>query len=389
MNILHLVMDEKFIGFFAGVANKIPNSSHRFVVHTTEPDKPLRHVSRDLPFRIVDNSYFTSTTMREDLADCDALLVHFMTPMGVHMIKQAPSHVIVAWSGWGADYYHLLSGGQKALFGPYTQQLATRMNIDRAKQHPIAFVRWLLRPLTQACIRHTKWLPAIKRVQLFSSPLPTDYDLLKSSLGRNFTAKYCQINYGSVEQTFAAGNCGLYGSDILVGNSACLDNNHIEAFCQLAKQDLSGRKVVVPLSYGDPVYRELILEYGVKILGGHFYPIIDFIPLAEYNDRISRCSVAIMNHRRQQALGNIGALLYRGAKLFLDERNITYIFLKQRGAHIFSTSLLDNNYNELFNPLLDKQKKDNLLVLQAFWGHDVVSRNMLKFVSKLREMANA
>jgi hypothetical protein len=305
------------------------------------------------------------------------------------MISQAPAHVVVAWSGWGADFYHLLPGGENALLGPKTREIARRMSMKAASQHPLAFAKWLLRSVRREYVRHTQLLPALKRIELFSAPIQDDYVLLKSALGKCFPALYGQINYGSVEQTFAIGGAALCGQDILVGNSASLTNNHVEAFLQLAKHDLSGRKVVVPLSYGDPAYREVILKYGSKILGEHFDPVINFMPLAEYNKRISRCSVVVMNHRRQQALGNIGTLVYKGAKLFLDERNVVYKFMQRRGAHVFSTSMLENDGNSIFSSLTDDQKRDNRRALEDYWGQDTVNKNAVEFIATLKKLAHA
>lgn len=389
MRILHLVADEKFIDFFAGVIGQVPDTSHQYVVYTPNPDKPLRYIRKLAPFRKVDNSYFFSAAMQSDLAWCDALLVHYMTPLGARMIRQAPAQVVIAWSGWGADYYHLLPGGENALLGPQTREIARRLRLKVATQHPINFGKWLLRSLQREYIQRTLLLPALKRIQVFSAPLPDDYDLLKSIRGKCFQALYRQINYGSVEQTFAVGGSAFCGRDILVGNSASLTNNHVEVFLKLARHDLSGCKVVVPLSYGDPSYRAAILEYGSKILGEHFDPVIDFLPLAEYNQRISRCSVVVMNHQRQQALGNIGTLLYLGAKLFLDERNVVYRFLQQRGAHVYSTGMLENGGNSLVCPLTNEQKRDNRRVLQDFWGQEMVNKNAVEFVTTLKILVHA
>lgn len=386
MNILHLVLDEKFIDFFSGIVSTIPDTRHRYIVYTPQPDKPLRHIRSITPYRIVSDDYFTSRHQQDDLQNCDVLLVHFMTPMAAKMILQAPPAVKIVWSGWGADYYHLLPGGDHALLSPETAQIARRQEIRKAFRHPLALARLMLGQLRQRYLKNHLLLPAIRRVHLFSAPLPGDYDLLTQALGTQFTARYAQLNYGSVEDTFAMGNTTLNGCDILVGNSASFSNNHVEIFRLLAQHDLSGRKVVVPLSYGDTNYRDTVLLYGKTILGTHFDPIVDFMPLAEYNTHISRCAVVIMNHQRQQALGNIGTLLYQGAKLFLDRRNIVFSFLSQRGAHIYSTDQLQDSSESVFTALTEQQRQDNRRVLQNFWGREVVTANAAKFIEILRTL---
>lgn len=106
--------------------------------------------------------------------------------------------------------------------------------------------------------------------------------------------------------------------NILLGNSSTPTNNHIEAIDRLAKLDLTGRKVIVPLAYGDLVYREFILKYGREKLGDNFVPLFEFMPHEEYCQLLSSCGVVIMNHLRQQGVGNILIALMSGAKVFLN-----------------------------------------------------------------------
>lgn len=381
MRVLHLVTDEKFIDFIARQF-ALTGDEHRYIVY--QPGRPLRHIREVKPWRIVDDSYFSSTTLQQDLAACDGLVVHFMTPPAARMVLQAPHHLTIAWSGWGADYYHLLPGGEMALLGEQTARIERRLSRQKALRHPLAMAKFLLGRVRRHRLQTRLILPAVRRVHVFSAPLPEDYALLQKALGPAFTARYSQINYASVEETFAVGAVELAGNDILVGNSASASNNHVEAFEQLAQHDLTGRKVVVPLSYGDADYREEILRQGAAMLGEHFDPIVDFMPLADYNAHIARCAVVVMNHQRQQALGNIGTLLYQGAKLFFDERNVVYGFLCQRGAHVYRTAELEND--SPFAPLTTAQREHNKLVLQGFWGRDTVAANTLRFMDTLRQL---
>jgi dTDP-N-acetylfucosamine:lipid II N-acetylfucosaminyltransferase len=92
-----------------------------------------------------------------------------------------------------------------------------------------------------------------------------------------------------------------------------------------------------------------------------------------------------MNHRRQQALGNIGAMLQRGAKVYLDERNVVYQFLKKRGAHVFSTIDFTKSQGHLFEPLDEFKVLQNREVLEAFWGDDIVRKNAMCFIDRIEK----
>lgn len=383
MNVLHLVQDEKFIDFFARAMDLVVGIRHRYIVHTPNLNQPLRHIRQVNPFRQVDDSYFSTRVMKDDLANSDVLVVHFLTPQGARMIKAAPANVKIVWSGWGADYYHLLPRGEGGLLEPETREIARKLNLRRAGMNPLLHARLVLRPVRRFYIRHTLLMPAIQRVNFFSSPIPEDYLLLKDHLGNRLNASYVQLNYGNVEETFALGSEGGEKRNILVGNSAVLTNNHVEIFRILANHNLAGRKVIVPLSYGDSDYRQIVLDYGQKILGSYFQPIINFLPLTDYNKLISSCSCVIMNNCRQQALGNIGSALYSGAKLFLNSRNITSQFFSERGAYIFDVDELMLVNDGIFSGLTSQQRKKNIKILEDFWGQRKVFENAFELIRKI------
>ena len=70
------------------------------------------------------------------------------------------------------------------------------------------------------------------------------------------------------------------GTDILLGNSAAMANNHLEALEQLSLVDLSGRRVLVPLTYGSAAYRTAVVERGRQLLGDAFEPLVEPLPFA-------------------------------------------------------------------------------------------------------------
>lgn len=383
LRMLHLVTDEKFIDFYNSIINRVPGCRHRYIVHQIDPYQPLKHIRQVCPFRKVDGSYFSSAAMRADLLDCDVLVVHSLTQQGARMIDAAPSSVRIVWSGWGADYYCFGPGGKRNLYSRETRQIASKIDFQRPGFNPITLARYLFKPVQRIYSKHSIMIPAIRKVEYFSAPLPNDYLLLKQWFGKCFSAKYIQLNYGNLEELFV-GDCGSNGNDILVGNSASLTSNHVDVFRMLEKQDLNKRKVIVPLSYGNPAYRDVVLSYGNKMLGDNFHPIVDFIPLAEYNNLISSCACAIMNHYRQQALGNIGAVLFNGARLYLNKKNVTYEFFKKRGAHVYDIEEMNGVSEEVFSRITVEQRIKNVQVLKEMWGQDKVSENIYSFINSMR-----
>lgn len=383
MNILHLVRDEKFMLFFDSVFSKIPSVQNRYIV-LGDKNKPFKYIDGLDVWRRVSNGYFISSSMTKDLAWADCLVVHLLEFGGVCMILRAPPNVTTVWSGWGVDYYRYLPGGEGELLGKETTELMDYLDSNRDTN--TIGIRNCIRSLKYEVTERLRKL-AIHKVNLFSAPIKNDFVLLKQALGEHFNAEYTQLNYVSVERTFMSGmksDEGEIGNNILIGNSASATNNHIEAFYLLSACELNDRKVIVPLSYGDPEYRDAVIEKGKEILGSHFVPIVQFIPLEKYNKFISQCSIVIMNHCRQQALGTIGIMLYRGAKVFLDEKNPVYGFFQENGAHIYSTDLFREGVQDVFVPLNNAQIEKNRAMLESYWGHDVVMRNAHDLVEKIK-----
>lgn len=104
---------------------------------------------------------------------------------------------------------------------------------------------------------------------------------------------------------------------VMLGNSATGSNRHFEMIDFVEKY--KGEEVVFlcPLSYGESQYAKEVMRYGKDKLGDKFVPLTDFLSPEKYYTLLNQCCVGIYNNDRQQALGNIYALLYLGSKIYL------------------------------------------------------------------------
>jgi len=128
--------------------------------------------------------------------------------------------------------------------------------------------------------------------------------------------------------------------NILVGNSADPTNQHVRVFEKLKNNIPEKAKVYVPLSYGDEAYRKKVLEKGEELLGEQFLPLINFLPLDEYNAFLNTIDVAVFAHKRQQALSNIRTLLGMGKKVYMNPDSSAYGYLTSFGLVIFDFNSL-------------------------------------------------
>jgi len=122
---------------------------------------------------------------------------------------------------------------------------------------------------------------------------------------------------------------------ILVGNSSTDANRHEFVFNKLSKIGLKDLKVIVPLSYGDPEYRDKILKIGKEIFGEKFYPLNEFLPYDKYLEIIFNIDIAIFAHNRQQGMGNLIQLLGLGKKVYLNPESLLWKFFQDVGIKVY------------------------------------------------------
>lgn len=389
MKILHLVNDDKFINFIADTFNACEDVNNTYIVTVQNATLPLKYIINFPNMIIVDQNLIHSKTVIQELNKFDAIVVHYLDVTKATLLLKAPSHIPIVWSGWGADYYCFVGRGESDLLGMESLALIEFLNNQLYSSNKLLRIKnnvkkYIVQTFSKLIRHPTNVLnDAIRRFDYFSAPIPEDYSLIKPHLGSTFKAEYVQLNYVSVEKTFALGTESISGDNILVGNSAFSTNNHLEMFRLLSRLDLNDRKIVVPLSYGVPAYRDAIIKHGLHLFGDLFVPLTDFMPLDKYNDIISKCSIVVMGHLRQQALGNTATMLFKGAKVYMDENSTAYQFFKKRGLTIYNLLDLKDNTTNIFEPLKNIQRQKNRELLEMFWGHELVLNNTRNLINIL------
>lgn len=129
---------------------------------------------------------------------------------------------------------------------------------------------------------------------------------------------------------------------IVVGNSATEENRHLYALNCLKKYANENIEIFCPLSYGDLEYGKKIALVGKKIFGNKFFPIFDWMNKNDYFVFLSTCDVGVFANDRQQALGNISALLCLGGKVFLNKNTPMYQYFCQKGIKCYDIDMISN-----------------------------------------------
>ena len=156
----------------------------------------------------------------------------------------------------------------------------------------------------------------------------------------------------------------------MIGHSASPDGNHYEIIQKLNSINPEYH-ILLPLSYGDREYAGIIKReaqqrfINVEILEKK-------IERDSYYKKLTEVGWVIINAKVQQAVGNIIALIWMGAKLFLDKNVSTYKDFSSWGIDVF-TIQDDLNEYELSNKLsFEQREKNRKKILEKFNEETVI-----------------
>jgi len=371
--IIHLIIDDKFIDMALRQFDEVaPNKNIPVILGK----------KRELQFVKRKDVKFYSPEQMSDIFhshECGAVIFHSLPEEHSCLLNFIPKKIKVFWFGWGYDYYdRLLSKAYPyGLRLPQTKQLigAHPQGHPPAHQFPL-----MLRPLEKVIKRllgnTDNRIQTLARIDYFSPVLDVEYSMARQ-LNPWFKPHYIPWNYGTAEDDFGGDNIksDVTRNNILVGNCATPENNHLEVFLLLRQNvDLTNRKIIVPLNYGNEIYREEILAIGQQMFGEQFIPVIEFMPKDEYIALLDSCGFVFMNHLRQQAMGNIFIMMMKGAKLYMNPESTAYKWLVERGAAINSVDTLQNtvaNNSNLFTTITFEEHQRNIAITMAHCGKKV------------------
>ncbi|MFT7338899.1 MAG: dTDP-N-acetylfucosamine:lipid II N-acetylfucosaminyltransferase [Marinobacter maritimus] len=157
----------------------------------------------------------------------------------------------------------------------------------------------------------------IKHLGHLVTHVPGDIALAREWYGAGGKSHHCLMYTSNLFSATVVGERVTDFVEIQVGNSADPSNKHLEVFEKLASLRADNFRVYVPLSYGDQQHAYRVISEGRKLFADRFVPLVDFMPLDQYQEFLATIDVAIFNHNRQQGLGNLISLLGMGKKVYL------------------------------------------------------------------------
>lgn len=275
--------------------------------------------------------------------------------------------VAVAWYVWGFEAYHYWDVLRTGLLLPQTRRLG--QELARA-----GLGRRLLRRAASRRTRRDRETAGrlVERLDFCVTPIKEEYDLFVSA-GLPASTQYLFGLVGCLDDYVDGNEAASCGDDVQLGNSASLSNNHLDALTLLSRPELGPRRVVVPLGYGDARYRDAVAEVGREMLGERFVPLMGFMLPDDYRAVVASCGHVVMNHLRQQALGNIFDALWRGARVYMNDTS-AYRGLRRIG---FDVRLIERNLDRpeewcLVRPNAAEAARQRRLLCEQFARNRVI-----------------
>lgn len=306
MNI-HIIENEKFTPLFLEMLNNYfpKNSNMVYIHHANNYD----FVKNKYPFvKIIDS--FNEVDLSLAAQPLDKIFIHAFYDRDLLKFLFENRHCIdfnkVVFIAWGADIYNSIFRLKKKVIG--VRDIFSRLKVRFYEKIKKILMRKVRLYMTFAC-------DDINIINGFYGANGFQFDCLyPSTVNLEDLNKIKKTRKDTIKDTIKGTHRSIM---ILLGNSASDTNQHIQMLDILAKYKNENLSIICPLSYGDKEYAVKIKNYGLKLFGDKFIPLMEYMSPVEYANILGKVDIAVFNHNRQQATGNIEILAYLGKKIFI------------------------------------------------------------------------
>lgn len=385
--ILHIAEDEKFIRAAHYLYEKAFPGDNKFIIIKPPANPPLKYLEGrfNAEYLVVSKSIINQLLQETEKAE--VVILHRVDKIkGALFLASSKKHKFVG-NIFGAEVYNKRIHEQDFLA---TKSRALKQVLEKKQDGKIIErLKGLYRTIKYKGTTHLFDEVNMKEVfyQLRNIGLLSRVTFLKYIKREIIHPKSQMIpfSYYPLEYVITDELLRADGPNILLGNSASITNNHLEAIDLLKKVGVKGLKIITPLSYGQDYYADAVESYGNKQLPDNFEAIRKFIPLEKYNKLLSSCQFVVMNHYRSQAMGNIITSLYLGAKVFVNKTD-AYHYFKKIGCHIYliDECLVKQGVASLI-PLTQEEVSHNREVLRNELSTKILAQRLQAGIDNLFE----
>jgi dTDP-N-acetylfucosamine:lipid II N-acetylfucosaminyltransferase len=311
----------------------------------------------------------TNIVKRINQSDCSGVIIHTLNPDILELVLNLKVNIPIIWRSWGPDLHDVIYPDFRPLLPETEKLVSNRNNILESALSKIRPVRdFVLKKTSSPAVRLKNKIEFLNRVKFIATVTNTEYNLLLAQV-QGLKAEYIHLNYRPFElkkiseQTI---NCDQ--ETVLVGHSSFPYHNHADLFFQLSEYSDFTSKILVPLNYGNTIYRDKVIALGKKLFNSRATYLIDFLPFDDYINEINRCHSFILNSKVQSGGANVIYSLLHGLKVYLRKENPVYKDFIKAGIKLFS--IQDELSSEHLNQhrLSDSEKKKNTKILESLFN---------------------
>ena len=373
INILHVIKDDK--KFFNSVMSYFDSDcrlNNECVLIVKNKNDAFQSIERTDRVEVLSGK----KNVKKKLSNYNYDVIYFHSlPYDLwYIIDFIPDDKIIIWWSWGYELYESIRGMKPML--PVDLYKSETYKIVRQSKGTLSYlknlIKFFLRPFYI-----NKRNKMLSRIDYFQPVIQSEYIEMQKRYNKYFKAKefYYKNSFGSVKASAIKIQESEYS--ILFGNSASHTNNHVDVWNVIASKLSNNQKVIVPLSYGDKEYANIVKD---KIRSSNCIFLDSFLDQEEYFSLINDCAYFVSGVLRQQAVGNIMYCIQHGIKIFLYKNSVLYKYLNNIGVSVYS---LEECTKESFSsPITKEEFQSNINALNVERTRrqniyeDFISRNL-------------
>ena len=306
----------------------------------------------------------------QQIGDGDRVVVHYLTADMARLLDELDPAIYLTWCVFGAEFYSRPELCGLPMYLPLTRAMelerASALHRHKTRAAADGTGSWVGKLLPSARARTALLKRVMARVDVVATAFEHEYDMIKERVSPR--AAWQWYTYYSIEDSTAQAAVSQDATRILVGNNAHPSNNHLDAVARLLADGHAPEQLLLPLAYGDADYRTALLAQlprGIEVL-------TESMPLQDYLSLLRTCHTAVFEHRRQQAFGNVVAMLAQGSCVTLRNENAVAVELSKR---IYGCALLSPENDGEYTVLSSFNDKSNSCIANQFSAKRVNSHH--------------
>lgn len=341
---IHLFSDKKFLGWVRQTFRTTGWDSSFVILN---PQIKNTSITIDENTLEVSNDSYGQKIVLEKFINRDIAFHYFMDNVKADIIYRSHPGILHCWCFYGAEIYQQTNLFRRDLYGPATRKLLwslpeIKFRYDLRKFY---FKFFRLKPPPISSLLRS--IPKIHRILWY---VEEEIDKINTRIKLPPWQFFQFFNFSDIIPS-GTGHTDRDTRKILIGNSATVENNHVDVLELLSKTRENNFTYSLPLTYGQfPRYKTKIKALYENQLGDRVTFLEQHMALESYYQFLQQHPTAIFLHHRQQGLGNILYLLYMGTKVYLSRSNIVFHWLQKNQIKVYSFEdqfLQDYNANDL------------------------------------------